>query len=243
MKTPFLLLLGLVLAALALPSGASARVIEIGNTAGAELPAPSCPTNPCFAVSRTTGYQAKVGPERGLFRVPADGRIVAWSIRLSQPSPTQLEFFRSRLGGQSQAGLSVLRTGERLFGRVVAQTPLQTLDPFFGQTVQFPLERSIAVRRGSTIALTVPTWAPALAIGLGGDTSWRASRPRGQCDDTETQTAQTTIRALTQYRCLYQRVRLAYSATLITNPEPTAPAAGEQPAPGEPQPEPTQPGR
>ncbi len=234
MKTLHLILLGLVAAALALPAGASARVIEVGNTAGAELPAPSCPANPCFAISRTTGYQAKVGPERGLFQVPADGRIVAWTVRLAQPNPTQLEFFRTRLGGASQAGLTVLRNGRRLFGRVVAQSPLQTLDPYFGQTVQFPLERSIPVRRGSTIALTVPTWAPALAIGLGGDTSWRASRPRGGCDDTESQTAQTEIRALTQYRCLYQKVRLAYSATLITTPEPTAPAPapaeGERPA-------------
>jgi hypothetical protein len=230
--TKLLPVLAGLLLALALPASAPARIIEIGNTAGAELPPPSCPNNPCFAVSRTTGYQAKVGTDRGLFRVPADGRIVAWTIRLSQPGPAQLAFFRERLGGESQAGLTVLRTGKRLFARVVAQTPVQTLDPFFGQTVQFPLEQSIAVRRGSTIALTVPTWAPALAIGLGGDTSWRASRPRGECDDTETQTAQTEIRALTQYRCLYQRVRLAYSATLVTNPEPTAPAAaeGERPA-------------
>ncbi len=224
MKTLPLLLLGLVLAALVLPASAPARVIEVG-TAFTELPPPSCPSNPCFAVSRTTGYQAKVGDQRGLFQVPADGRIVAWTIRLAQPNPTQLDFFRSRLGGDPQAGISVLRTGARLFGRVVAASPVQTLTPYLGQTVQFPLERSIPVRRGSTIALTVPTWAPALSIGLGSDTSWRASRPRGQCDDTETQTAQTTIRALTQYRCLYQRVRLSYSATLITNPEPTAPAS------------------
>src|SRR3712207_7815497 len=49
-----------------------------------ELPQPSCPTSPCFAVSRTTGYQAKVGTNRGLVRVPENGRIVAWTIRLSR---------------------------------------------------------------------------------------------------------------------------------------------------------------
>jgi hypothetical protein len=231
MKTYVLapLALALTLCAL-LPTAASARVLEIGRANEAEeLPAPSCPTSPCFAISRTTGYQAKVGTNRGLLKVPEDGRIVAWTIRLSKPGPRQISFFNERLGGASQAGIAVLRTGRRLYGRVVAQSPLVQLEPFFGQTVQFPLEQSIQVRKGSTVALTVPTWAPALATGLGGDTSWRASRPAGDCDDTAAQTAQTDIRDLAQYRCLYQRVRLTYSATMITEPKPSEPTR-ERPA-------------
>jgi hypothetical protein len=211
------------------PAAAPAKTMEIGRASEAEeLAAPSCPNSPCFAISRTTGYQAKVGTNRGLMKVPEDGRIVAWSIRLSKPGPRQVSFFSERLGGKPSAGIAVLRTGRRLYARVVAQSPVVDLEPFLGQTVQFPLETSIAVKKGSTIALTVPTWAPALATGLGGDTSWRASRPAGDCDDTSTQTAQTDIRDLAQYRCLYQRVRLSYSATLITEPKPNA--QGEQPA-------------
>ena len=210
-----------VLCSLAVPGAASARVIEVGALAGeAELPAPSCPARPCFAVSRTTGYQAKVGTNRGLMRIPAHGRIVAWTIRLSQPGRSQISFFNRRLGGEASAGISLLKPGARLFGRVMAQSPIVELQPFFGQTVQFPLETSLRARRGQFLALTVPTWAPALATGLGGDTSWRASRPAGECDDTETQTAQSEIRDLAQYRCLYQRVRLTYTATLITEPRP-----------------------
>jgi hypothetical protein len=222
MKKSSLAVLALVALVFAVaPATASARVIEIGRASLAEeLPQPSCPASPCFAVSRTTGYQAKVGTNRGLFRVPEHGRIVAWTIRLSEPGPRQVAFFNERLGGPSQAGISVLRNGRRLYGRVVAQSPLVALEPFFGQTVQFPLEQSIRVKKGSTVALTVPTWAPALATGLGSDTSWRASRPAGDCDDTSTQTAQTDVRDLAQYRCLYQRVRLSYSATLITEPKP-----------------------
>lgn len=216
-------LAALVLAFLLLaPATAPARVIEIGKASqNDELPEPSCPKSPCFAISRTTGYQAKAGTNRGLVRVPEDGRIVAWTIRLSKPGPRQISFFNERLGGAAQAGISVLRTGRRLYARVVAQSPLVQLEPFFGQTVQFPLEQSIAVKKGSTVALTVPTWAPALATGLGGDTSWRASRPAGDCDDTAGQTAQTDVRDLAQYRCLYQRVRLTYTATMITEPKPT----------------------
>jgi hypothetical protein len=216
-----LALAALTILLLALPAVADGRVIEIGRLDGEQqLPEPSCPRSPCFAVSRTTGYQAKVGTTRGLVKVPANGRIVAWTIRLSRPGPRQIAFFNQRLGGAAQAQVAVLRTGRRLFGRVVAQTPMVDLEPFFGQTVQFPLDRTIPVKRGSIVALSVPTWAPALATGLGPDTSWRASRRAGNCDDTATQTAQSDIRDLAQYRCLYQRVRLTYSATLITEPKP-----------------------
>jgi hypothetical protein len=220
------LTLALLACLLVLPAVAPAKVIEIGRaTEAEELPTPSCPRSPCFAVSRTTGYQAKVGTNRGLVRVPENGRIVAWTIRLSKPGPRQIEFFNQRLGGPPAAGLSILRPGKRLFGRVVAQSPVVQLTDFLGQSVQFPLETSISVRKNSIVALTVPTWAPALATGLGSDTSWRASRPAGDCDDTSTQTAQADVRDLAQYRCLYQRVRLSYSATLVTDPVPNK--AGE----------------
>ncbi len=215
------LVLALVACAAAWPAAAPAEIVEVGRISDApELPEPSCPRSPCFAVSRTTGYQAKVGTNRGLLRVPKNGRIVAWTIRLSKPGPRQVQFFNQRLGGPASAGLSILRPGKRLFGRVVAQSPVVMLEPFFGQTVQFPLETTIPVKKNSIVALTVPTWAPALATNLGADTSWRASRPAGECDDTSTQTAQTDLRDLAQYRCLYQRVRLTYTATLVTEPKP-----------------------
>jgi len=70
------------------------------------------------------------------------------------------------------------------------------------------------------VALTIPTWAPVLGDGLPGDTSWRASRPRGGCDDTGRQTAQAQANQLTQYWCLYRTARLSYSATMVTDPAP-----------------------
>ena len=70
------------------------------------------------------------------------------------------------------------------------------------------------------IALTVPTWAPALSTLTDDGSSWRASRRSNACDDTDLQTAQTALGALTQYRCLY-KARLTYTATLITTPSRT----------------------
>src|SRR5262245_8584856 len=78
-------------AALAFPAFASAEIIEVGKL---DPPAtPSCPAKPCLAVSRTTGYQAKVGATRGLMTIPKDGSLVAWTISLGKPGTKQTTFF------------------------------------------------------------------------------------------------------------------------------------------------------
>ena len=208
-------------AVLAVPASAGAEVIEVGAT---QPPTPpSCPARPCLAVSRTTGYQAKVGATRGLMTIPKTGRIVAWTIALGNPGAQQTTFFNQRLGGEAEAQLTILNPRSRLRSRAVAQGEPQKLQPYFGSTPQFALGKSIRVRKGWVIGLTVPTWAPALAVGLGADTSWRASRGRGKCDDTSLQTAQLQANQLAQYFCLYRTARLTYTATLI--PDPVKPPA------------------
>lgn len=179
---------------------------------------PSCPGTPCLAVSRTTGYQAKVGTVRAPFAVPTAGRIVAWTITLGAPKASQITFFNSNEGGPASAAIAVLAPGKSLNYTLVAQSPTMLLQPYFGGSVQFPLATSLPVAKGDVIALTVPTWAPALALGYAGDTSWRASRAKNQCTTTNTQTALSTISTTVQFYCLYKTARLTYSATLITNP-------------------------
>jgi len=203
-------------ALLAVAAPASAKIVEVGRTDAA----PACPTSPCLAVSKTTGYQIKVGDERGSFIVPEDGKIVAWSIALGKPTAEQIAFFDKGLGGTASARLTVLRQGKTLYSRVVTQSPVQQLAAYFGQTVQFPLGRALNVKKGYVIALTVPTWAPALTQLLTDHSSWRASRGKDKCNDTSTQTAQMSLKGVAQYRCLY-KARLTYSATLVTRPVPT----------------------
>ena len=210
------IVVGSVLAALIWAAPASARIIEVGSAPPEATP--TCPSSPCLAVSRTTGYQAKVVDSRSVFIVPADGRIVAWTISLGKPNTRQIEFFDSNYG-EASAGLTILRRGKRLYHRVRGQSPIEKLQPYFGQKVQFPLTTSIPVKKGYVVGLTVPTWAPALTQLLDNGSAWRASRAKGKCDNTDTQTAQTRMQQRTQYRCLY-RARLTYSATLITNPKP-----------------------
>ena len=172
---PFIGLAALV-AALVTAAPASAKIVEVGRTDVA----PACPASPCLAVSRTTGYQIKVADERGSFVVPEDGKIVAWSIALGKPTDEQISFFDKGLGGPASARLTILRAGKTLYSRVVSQSPIRALAPYFGQTVQFPLGRALNVKKGYVIALTVPTWAPALTPLLTDHSSWRASRPEGQ---------------------------------------------------------------
>lgn len=202
-------------------SPAPARIIEIGQPA--EAVTPSCPGaqgKPCYAVPRTTGYQAKADGVRGLFAVPADGRIVAWSITLAKPTNKEVADFEKQFGGPASAGITIIRPSRKLYARTESASPVRRLEDYFGETVQFPLETSIPVKKGWVVALTVPTWAPALAIGYGNDVSWRAaSRPDADCNNLKTQVPQRPG-TLARYRCLFRTARLTYSATLITTPPP-----------------------
>ena len=108
---------GALLVALVCATPASARIIEIG--ADAAEATPTCPSSPCLAVSRTTGYQAKVVDSREAYIVPAAGRIVAWTISLGSPDQRQIDFFDGNYG-EASAGLTILRRGKRLYHRVMA---------------------------------------------------------------------------------------------------------------------------
>jgi hypothetical protein len=210
---------GLTVAALALSAPAArAQLIEVGRSDAS----PSCPKHPCLAVSRTTGYQARVGRDAKRFTVPADGKIVAWSIALGSPTAHQIAFFDKQEQGKASAQLTVLRLAKtRHAARVVSHSPVERLQPYFGGTVQFPLDRTLNVRKGYVIALTVPTWAPALTPVYRDGSTWVAPRRPDRCGDTTTQTAQLHLKDLARYRCVYD-ARLTYSATLVTRPRPRA---------------------
>jgi hypothetical protein len=204
-----------------IPAVAPATLTEVGVLPTTTPPTvPSCPATPCLAVSRTTGFQVKVGAATHFLNVPRSGSVVAWTITLGKPSATQIKFFDANEGGPAQAGIAVLRQVAKpnLTYKLVAQSPPLPLEKYFGKTAQFPLETTLPVKKGDVVALTVPTWAPALALGFGHETSWRASRPRKQCSSTSALSTHTHISSAVQYFCLYQTARLTYSATLISTP-------------------------
>jgi hypothetical protein len=205
---------------LGLPALAPATITEVG-VLGETTPAtvPSCPAS-CEVLSRTTGFQVKVGSARNLLSAPRNGTIVSWTINQGKPNATQIKFLESNEGGAAEAGIAVLAPQPKpnLTYKLVAQSPMVKLQPYFGETAQFQLEATIPIKKGYVVALTVPTWAPALALNFGDDTSWRASRPRTGCRSTSAQSVQTVVGSAVQYYCLYQTARLTYSATEISTP-------------------------
>jgi hypothetical protein len=206
---------------LALPAGTFATLTEVGIIPATTPPTvPSCPTPSCLAVSRTTGFQVKVETNNNPEAAPRDGTVVAWTIMLGKPTAAQIKFFNANEGGPASAGIAILRAQKspKLGYKLISQSPVVPLEPYFGKTAQFPLASTLAVKKGDVVALTVPSWAPALALGFGKGTSWRASRPKGQCTTTGTQTAHVQVGSTVQYYCLYQTARLTYSATLISTP-------------------------
>jgi hypothetical protein len=207
--------------ALALPAGSLATLTEVGvipETTPATVP--SCPTPSCLAVSRTTGFQVKVETNHSPLSASRAGTVVAWTITLGKPTATQIKFFNANEGGPASAGIAILRpqSSPKLSYKLIAQSPIVPLEQYFGKTAQFPLASTLTVKKGDVVALTVPTWAPALALGFAKTTSWRASRSKSQCSTTTAQTTQTSIGSAVQYYCLYQTARLTYSATLISTP-------------------------
>ena len=204
-------------------AGAAPKVIVLGAAAPAT---PACPDS-CQAIGKTTGFQNTIGKTISPFAAPFPGKIVAWSIKLARPSAKQTQFFEDFFGGTPSARIAVLKPimKEQKRGRPVyklkSQSPVEELSAFLGTTTTFALQEPLKVKRGQTVALTVPTWAPAFAVGLGGNTAWQASRKRTKCnkaDDIKAGTAQERLNSDRTYGCVYKTARLLYSATLVAQP-------------------------
>jgi hypothetical protein len=156
----------------------------------------------------TTLFPAKDGGVVYPTRVAQNGKLVAWSLRLGILKDTRrclkygyksqggkrvrvcltsddfLEktYFDKNFGRGSRARLVVLRVSKGATGtfprKVVALGPEVRLEPWFGKSPTFALDRSIPVLKGDIIALSVPTYAPVLPIVSSGTTdNWRSSRP------------------------------------------------------------------
>lgn len=228
-RTPILLLTLLVALVLGAPAAGSppprahaARIVELGSTA--DDPAPSCPGASCRAMTRTTGYEVFAGAVRKPAVAQVTGRIVAITFRLGDPTRKQVNFFNKTYGGTARARVGIVHFGPRLKNELVGVTDETHLEPYFGRTVQLALHSTLPIHKGEAVALSVPTWAPVLAVGLDRTSAWRSSRPRGGCSDFFTQTALLTVATPASFGCFYDTARLTYSATEVTyprrNPQP-----------------------
>jgi hypothetical protein len=216
---------------------APVRVIVLGRTDAA--PPPSCPGEtvknleviPCRVEGHVSGFQVMAGGVPDPYVAPFDGKIVAWSLALSRPSrkagdktTDEVGFFNDVLGSPSQARIGVLRPIEDTKPpryKLLRQSPLQILNPYFGSTPVFALEHPLTVLRGQIVALTVPTWAPMFAFNVDENNTWRGSREAGHCEattDIEQGHPQQGVGKIKTYGCYYSAARLLYTATVVKSP-------------------------
>jgi hypothetical protein len=229
-----LLLIFAVTVALALPSSASARIVELGGTAdAAPLNCPGTTEAPCVAAVRMTGYQGRSsGGPKNPFYIRRDGVLVAFTVELAKPTAEEISFFNDNFGTPSTARISVLRRGStrktRLDHRLINQSDRFGLDSYFGSKPTFVFDQPIPVKKGNWIALTVPTWAPLLATNLSRGNWWRSSRPKGSCEPPKSlrQFALEDLREVAQFGCTYHGARLLYSVTYIPSNHVTNQPAG-----------------
>ena len=214
-------------AALWAPAAANAAVQELGATNPS--PPASCPTD-CTALGRVSGYQERQGAVKNPFRATRRGKIVAFTITLGKPSADEITFFRRTFGGPARARLSVLAPVPRRKGhprrrhRLTGQSEVFELEDYLGSSPTFALSRPLTLKKGYTLGLTVPTWAPAFAVNLGPAEAWRSSRDPANCDDLRQNAAQQKRGGLRTYGCFYRTARMLYTATFVPDPKPTTPS-------------------
>ena len=188
----------------------------------------SCPTD-CLVEADVTGFQTSIGSIRNPFVVPADGNLVAWSLKLGKPKKPDRRAFNKEFGTPT-ARLAVLRrvgTSTPPRYKLLRQSPAENLGPFFGTTTTFSLTRPLPVKKDNVVALTIPSWAPALAVSQGNATKWQASRrptgKRGGCTDDEGRAnvdagaPQVNKGRQQPYGCSYEGARLLYSASFVSD--------------------------
>jgi hypothetical protein len=221
-----LLVIASLCTALLAPQAAEAKVVELGGKIAPSKV--SCPEN-CQAVGRVTGYQGRGGGVAKPFVIPRSGKVIALTVRLGNPDANQQQFFNDLYGGPPKVQLSILRRGEKrghtLDHRLIGQSEEFDVTPFFGSAPTFVLDKPLNVSKGLIVALTVPTWAPAFAVGLGRDHWWRSSRTKGKCDNVSQMAQLVRMQSVKVFGCTYFTARLYYTATYVPDNKPTKKAA------------------
>jgi hypothetical protein len=207
-------------------AAALGRVSELGTTLDSDTAA--CPDN-CQAIGQVSGFQIQQGTRKNPYRLRSYGKVVAFSVKLGKPNPSQIQFFNKLFGGPPQMMLTVLKPVTVKKGQprqpnkyvLAGSSPLFDLQNYFGSVPTFALPRPLTIKPGYVVGITVPTWAPAFAVNLGDDMQWRSSRDPKNCDDVRQDAAQDVRGSARTYGCVYKTARLLYTVTYIPDPKPT----------------------
>jgi hypothetical protein len=212
---------------------AFAAIIELGTTT-TPLAQPVCPaTGGCpIILTETTALQIQSDGTTYPTMAAHAGKIVAFTVTPASVSAADINGtaktktkaaqagLNATYGGASEAAVTVLQASSKHFYKVVAESPMFELQPYFGHLVQFVLDQTLPIAKGEFVALTVPTWAPLLTVDLTKSMFlWRPSRSTS-CLDYTIQSAQLLAGDNAQYLCFFTGTRVDYTATEITSPVP-----------------------
>lgn len=225
-----LIVSGAIVLVLVMASVAYATVREVGATS--DFTAPNCEDKTCQVLTRVTAFQLKVGNRKNVSRVPRDGSIVAFTLKLPSVISKYYTYFANTYGGSPSARVAVLRYAPRKGTtkyryKLVAQSEKLNLKNYLGSTPSFALEAPLAVKRGDLIAITTDTWIPSFVVRPEDAAStWRASRPSGKCTAKNQDLTNLTtprmhekINQIKQYNCGFVGGRLLYHATVVDTPQ------------------------
>ncbi len=205
------------------------KVVVLGGTS-TPVKAPVCPSgvapqNCTIVMTRATALETITNRSGFPTSVKQNGQIVAFTVGLAQLSTNAttaksfVSTLNSKYGGAPQAALTVLKPGAKSRWTVVAESPVVNLQRYLGYIVQFPLKTPIAVSKGETLALTVPTWAPILSYNLAPSFyAYRQSRTFNCTQPGTQQNAQLTVGSSTRYLCNYPGTRAEYAGVELTTP-------------------------
>ena len=117
------------------------------------------------------------------------------------------------------ARIAVIKRRDKRNYKLKSQSPSSGLHPPWHRQT-FTLTRPLKIRKGEFLALTIPTWAPSFAIGLGAQQPLAPSRVAGQCGTTDPNQIkngkpQQKVGSSRQYGCDYNGARLLYWAYYV----------------------------
>jgi hypothetical protein len=190
----------------------------------------------CQVIAQVTGYQVKLAGHNYPFSVNHRGKIVAFTLKIGAPPKKYLNDFITRFG-QPSVRLAVLKPPPPGHGvkrhkvlTLVRQSGVYNLRNYVGKkgrTVSFALSKALVMPAGSTLALTIPTWAPVFAAAAQADNKagrryqWRGSRRKGACGGSGLNDAHQTVGKFAYYDCLFKGPQLEYTATFLRDPPPS----------------------
>lgn len=221
--------------------GADAK--QLGKTASS--PRPMCPEkkvqNPstedfCEVTGQVTGFQRSADGKNGLFKVKKDGKIVAWSVDLSDPRKSEREAFgeaskTNRFGKAPTAGISIIRATDGPNFKLKSASPILSMRGYYKETPIITLDQPLRVRKGDVVALTTATWLPSFTrIGQKPEDAWVASRKEADCSVPNSvppgerleyffdhTSPQRTVDSERKYECVYKGARILYWAYFVPN--------------------------